>query len=143
MQDSLSKEEIEKLLRHGAYDIFNEGKNGNWKLESNKFAEDDIDSILARRSTTIIHDSTGTNSNVQGGTFSKATFKGSGNAAMGADITGVEIDISDPDFWSKVVGKGLADEALTKEKSNFDGDSSGSESSVDDKAQESDSSYDH
>jgi hypothetical protein len=58
-KEVMSKEEMEKLLRNGAYDIFTEDKDGSGDKESNDFVAQDIDSILERRSTTIIHDSSG------------------------------------------------------------------------------------
>ena len=49
-QKTMTKEEVEKLLRHGAYDIFSEDKLGKSEKESNDFMAQDIDSILERRS---------------------------------------------------------------------------------------------
>ncbi|CAN0421231.1 unnamed protein product, partial [Discosporangium mesarthrocarpum] len=37
---------VESLLKHGAYDIFREGKEG--EEASKKFCEDSIDAILSR-----------------------------------------------------------------------------------------------
>jgi chromodomain-helicase-DNA-binding protein 6 len=51
----LSKKELENLLKHGAYDIFREEKEGQSIEESNKFCEADIDQILSR-SAVVIHD---------------------------------------------------------------------------------------
>jgi len=111
-QGAMTKEEVERLLRHGAYDIFNEEKSGSADAESNDFVQQDIDSILERRSKTVIHDQTGSNSNAAGGTFSKASFKapktpvsGQGKAQVNEDI-----DIDDPEFWKKMVGEALADD---------------------------------
>ena len=101
----MTKDEIEKLLRHGAYDIFNEEKTGSSEKESNDFIEQDIDSILERRTKTVIHENTGSKSNAAGGTFSKASFK-SMNA--GTNETG-DVDVDDPDFWKKVVGEAKAE----------------------------------
>merc|ERR1712032_1279857 len=42
---AMTKEEVERLLRHGAYDIFNEDKTGTGEAESNDFIQQDIDSI--------------------------------------------------------------------------------------------------
>jgi hypothetical protein len=112
-QGSLSKEEIEKLLRHGAYDIFNEDSAGTAEVESNNFLEQDIDSILLGRSRTVVHDNTGSKSNAAGGTFSKARFK----AAKTPDTAKgkgkhEDIDIEDPDFWKKMVGESNIEEEL-------------------------------
>lgn len=43
---SLSKKELENLLKHGAYDIFREEKDGTTTEETNKYYEADIDQIL-------------------------------------------------------------------------------------------------
>ena len=108
-EGALTKAEVEKLLRHGAYDIFNEEKAGQAEAESNAFVQQDIDSILQRRSHTILHDHTGSQSNAAGGTFSKASFK-----AKTQDVNSKEedVDIEDPDFWKKMIGEGnvVADE---------------------------------
>lgn len=87
-KDVMTKEEVEKLLRKGAYDIFKEDKD-----ESNDFVSQDIDSILERRAKTIVHENTGTKSKAAGGTFSKASFKNANETA--------EVDVDDPDFWTK------------------------------------------
>lgn len=38
--------QVEMLLKHGAYDVFKEGKEG--ESAAKKFCEDDIESILSR-----------------------------------------------------------------------------------------------
>lgn len=128
----MTKEEVERLLRHGAYDIFNEDKAGTSEAESNNFVQQDIDSILARRSKTIVHDNTGSSSNAAGGTFSKASFKAPKTPDGKEKGTSEDIgklgkqgrmlswtvrvylylnflvvlqDIDDPDFWKKMVGQ--------------------------------------
>ena len=102
----MSKEEVEKLLRHGAYDIFSEDKAGTAEAESNAFVQQDIDSILERRSRTVIHENTGSKSSAAGGTFSKASFKAP-NTPDGRKANAVEnVDVDDPDFWKKMVGEG-------------------------------------
>jgi hypothetical protein len=102
----MTKEEVERLLRHGAYDIFNEEKAGTAESESNDFVQQDIDSILARRSKTVVHENTGTGSSAAGGTFSKASFRAP-KTPNGAETKGTtdDIDIDDPDFWKKMVGE--------------------------------------
>jgi chromodomain-helicase-DNA-binding protein 7 len=106
----MTKEEVERLLRHGAYDIFNEDKNGSADAESNDFVQQDIDSILERRSKTVIHDQTGSNSNAAGGTFSKASFKAPKMPASGQEKAQADdIDIDDPEFWKKMVGEAKVD----------------------------------
>ena len=90
-------------MRCGAYDIFQEEQSGVSERESKNFVEQDIDSILARRTKTFIHDNTGSKSNVAGGTFSKASF--SAKAGVGTPSKEVEVDLDDPDFWTKIVGE--------------------------------------
>jgi hypothetical protein len=126
IQTGLSKEEIEKLLRHGAYDIFNEEKAGKGDKESEAFISADIDSILSRAKT-VVHDNTGSQSGVAGGTFSKASFKvpASASKTSGADDTAVEdVDIDDPEFWAKMVGE-AKDESesplVAKKRRRFNG----------------------
>lgn len=51
-KEIMTKEEVEKLLKHGAYDIFKEDQDGTSEKESNDFVSQDIDSILARRAKT-------------------------------------------------------------------------------------------
>lgn len=78
----LSKKEIEDLLKKGAYGAVMDDDNAG-----DKFCEEDIDSILERRTQVI------TMEYEKGSTFSKASFAASGNRS---DIT-----IDDPDFWTK------------------------------------------
>ena len=126
----MTKEQIEKLLKHGAYDIFKEDKDGACRhpllhppalfcqpyshffspgtseKESNDFISQDIDSILARRAKTVVHENTGSNSNAAGGTFSKASFKNTNSDG----VDSAEVDVDDPDFWTKVVGDAKEEE---------------------------------
>ena len=101
----MTKEEVERLLRHGAYDIFNEDKSGAGEAESNDFVKQDIDSILERRSRTVTHKDTGSQSSAAGGTFSKASFVAPKTPSGKANQPTEDIDIEDPEFWSKVVGE--------------------------------------
>jgi len=112
-ESALSKDEVEKLLRHGAYDIFNEEKAGSTDSESNAFVEQDIDWILERRAKTVVHENTGSRSSVAGGTFSKASFKTlkSPDGKKGGKSESVDVDIDDPDFWKKMVGEAKVDES--------------------------------
>ncbi len=100
-KEIMTKEEVERLLKHGAYDIFNEDKDGTSEKESTEFVSQDIDSILARRAKTVVHENTGSKSSAAGGTFSKASFKSTNDGGVDA----AEIDVDDPDFWTKVVGE--------------------------------------
>jgi len=104
-QGGMTKEEVERLLRHGAYDIFNEEKAGASEKESNDFVSQDIDEILARRSKTVVHENTGSKSNAKGGTFSKASFKATHGTSDAVDGVVEDVDIDDPDFWKKMVGE--------------------------------------
>ncbi|CEF67400.1 Chromodomain-helicase-DNA-binding protein 6 [Strongyloides ratti] len=80
--NQLSKKDIEELLKKGAY-----GALMDDDTEGSKFGEEDIDTILSRRTQTITHESV-----TKGSTFSKATFSTGNND---------DIDINDPNFWSK------------------------------------------
>lgn len=105
--DNLSKKEIENLLKHGAYDMFREEKDGQGEEASKRFCEEDIDSIL-QRSTLIVHKGgcaevheDGTVVPGTGGalnSFAKASFVSSKEG----DTNDVALD--DPLFWEKVVG---------------------------------------
>lgn len=88
------------MLRHGAYEMFNEEEAGDADKISNDFIAQDIDAILDRRSRTVVHDNTGTGSSAAGGTFSKASFKAKSPDphSKGGDE---EVDVDDPDFWKK------------------------------------------
>lgn len=77
----LSKKEIEDLLKKGAYGALLDEDDGD------KFCEEDIDVILARRTQVITMESE------KGSTFSKASFASSANRS--------DIAIDDPDFWNK------------------------------------------
>lgn len=70
----------------------------------------DIDSILQRRSRTVVHENTGSSSGAAGGTFSKASFKSSVGSGMSGNAE--DIDIEDPDFWKKMIGEPKADEDM-------------------------------
>jgi chromodomain-helicase-DNA-binding protein 7 len=103
----MTKEEVEKLLRHGAYDMFQEDNDGTAEKESNAFMEQDIDTILERRAKTVVHENTGSKSSAAGGKFSKASFKAlGGSEAKDASVpSSADVDIDDPDFWKKIVGE--------------------------------------
>ena len=89
--NNLSKKEIEDLLKKGAYGALMDDDNAG-----DKFCEEDIDSILERRATTVTVDQGQT-----GGSFAKATF-------ASADTADIAID--DPDFWSKWAKKAEIEE---------------------------------
>ena len=100
-KEIMTKEEVERLLKHGAYDIFNDDKDGTSDKESTEFVSQDIDSILARRAKTVVHENTGSKSNAAGGTFSKASFKSTHDG--GVDAAGIDVD--DPDFGPRLLGR--------------------------------------
>ena len=98
----MSKEEVERLLKHGAYDILNEDKAGTAEEASNEFIKQDIDSILKGRSKTIVHENTGSKSDAAGGTFSKASFQ---LAKTPGKDRNEGVDVDDPNFWAKILGE--------------------------------------
>jgi hypothetical protein len=104
----MSKEEVENLLRRGAYDIFNEEKSGEAEAESKAFIEQNLDTIMQRHSQTIVHANTGSKSAAVGGTFSKASFKAKAADPSGKS-KGEDVDVDDPDFWKKMIGEGNMD----------------------------------
>lgn len=83
VNQQLTKQEIEDLLRKGAY-----GAIMDDDAEGESFCEEDIDQILLRRTHTIQIESEG-----KGSTFSKASFT--------ASSTRSDIEIDDPNFWEK------------------------------------------
>ncbi|KAJ3015430.1 choline dehydrogenase 7 [Thoreauomyces humboldtii] len=90
---SMSKTEIEELLKKGAYGAMLDDE------ASNSFCDEDIDSILSRRTQVIKHDQPAAQSE-KGSIFSKATF-----SAANAD----NVDINDPDFWDKMAQRAKLD----------------------------------
>lgn len=122
-EGSLTKEEVERLLRHGAYDIFNEDKAGDSEAASNAFVQQDIDSILQGRSRTVVHENTGSKSSAAGGFFSKASFKS--KTPDSGKISTDDVDIEDPDFWKKMIGDVEDDEVVNlgrrqRKQANYD-----------------------
>ncbi|ORZ14695.1 SNF2 family N-terminal domain-domain-containing protein [Absidia repens] len=96
----LTKQEIENLLKKGAYGAMLDDE------ASTQFCEEDIDQILERRTKVIKHEG-----NEQGSVFSKATF-----SAGAGDVDGVELD--DPDFWEKWAAKANIDTTEIPEEKN-------------------------
>ena len=93
----MNKKEAETLLKYGAYDFFKEEREGRSDELSNAFCEADIDQILEKNTKVITIDSQG------GSSFSKASF---------ITDTSMEVDINDPNFWTKVVGLKPQDELV-------------------------------
>ncbi|RHY28112.1 hypothetical protein DYB32_006249 [Aphanomyces invadans] len=104
-----SKEEIENLLKYGAYEMF---KEDDAEAASKKFNEESVDEIL-KRSKTVIHDpkkvADASAAAAFGSSFSKATFVSSENPAE-------QVALDDPDFWIKVIGLTGVQEPTAKNK---------------------------
>lgn len=90
---SFTAQEIDELLKKGAYDVFREDDT-----EQREFVEEDIDAIMQRRAHKVVYNSAGNAGNVGStlGNFSKASFVSFDEKE--------DIDINDPDFWSKAIG---------------------------------------
>lgn len=87
--------EIDELLKKGAYDVFRDEDD----KEGEQFMETDIDQLLAQSSKQITYGAGATSSLASGlGSFSKASFVA--NTEDGAK----DVDLDDPEFWSKAVG---------------------------------------
>jgi hypothetical protein len=113
-EGALTKADIERLLKRGAYDIFDEEKNGSAEAESNAFIHQDIDTILQRRTKVVVYENTGSHSSAAGGTFSKARF----GVEKGHNNPHQDVDIEDPEFWKKTIGEVAPEE---DEKENLPG----------------------
>lgn len=104
---ALSKKDVEELLKKGAY-----GSIMDETSEESKFNEEDIETILQRRTTTITLEpgqvfrnhivSTQRDRLQKGSLFAKATFNSTHNK-------GDDIDIDDPEFWNKWAEKAQVD----------------------------------
>lgn len=99
---NFSSQEIDELLKKGAYDVFREDDS-----EQRAFMEEDIDMIMQRRAHKVVYDSNGAakSASTLGG-FSKASFVSFDEKE--------DVDINDPDFWVKAVG--LKDAVMTDEE---------------------------
>jgi len=86
-------EELEKLIRLGAYYAFEDDNNA----EADKFGEEDIESIISK-SLTIRHVNIAAG---EGSTFSKAHFEVDNDN---------NVDLSAPDFWQKYLPVVVEDE---------------------------------
>ena len=94
--NSLTKKEVEDLLKKGAYGALMDDDTAG-----DKFVEEDIEMILQRRTKTVTQDT----SAQKGGSFSKASF-------ASADTEDIQID--DPEFWQKWAKKAEIEEIDTK-----------------------------
>ena len=87
--------EIDELLKKGAYDVFRDEDDA----EGEKFMETDIDQLLEHSSKKVTYGVSATSSLSSGlGSFSKASF------VANTDDGTKDVDLDDPDFWSKAVG---------------------------------------
>jgi chromodomain-helicase-DNA-binding protein 7 len=87
--------EIDELLKKGAYDVFRD----DYDKEAEKFMETDIDQLLAHSAKKVTYGASATSSLGSGlGSFSKASF------VANTDAGEKDVDLDDPDFWSKAVG---------------------------------------
>ena len=87
--------EIDQLLKKGAYDVFRDDDD----KEAEKFMDTDIDQLLKHSSKTVTYGATATSAlGTSLGSFSKASFVAS------TDDGAKDVDLDDPDFWSKAVG---------------------------------------
>ena len=80
---------MEHLLRHGVYGALGEDGDDD---AADAFLEENIDDMLKRRTRVVQVDSV--SGGIAGASFSKATFQ--------ADDADANLDVDDPDFWTKV-----------------------------------------
>ncbi len=86
--------EIDQLLKKGAYDIFREDDDD----EAKKFMETDIDQLMENSAKVVTYGQQQSKLSNGLGSFSKASFvadTGDGEK---------DVDLDDPDFWTKAVG---------------------------------------
>jgi len=93
--NNVSNEELEEMLKFGAYAF---GKNGD-ENDAKAFCEADIDQILKTRTTKVLTETASqqVSQSSRVNKFSKASFV----------IDGAEqdVDVRDPEFWTKVLGE--------------------------------------
>ena len=99
------QKELENLIKFGAYDILKEETEA--EVASATFGAQGIDAILASNTETIA-------SGEQHSSFSKAPF-------AAPDANSNNMDINDPEFWSKVGGDKWASDALAAEEEEWGG----------------------
>lgn len=93
--------QIDELLKKGAYDVFRDEDD----TEAEKFMETDIDQLLEHSSKKVTYGSSATSSLGSGlGSFSKASF------VANTDDGTKDVDLDDPEFWSKAVGLDVEEE---------------------------------
>ena len=106
----MTSAEIDRLLRYGAYDVLAE--DGTSDTEAINFLEEDIDTILLRRTKRCVHETKDGN----GFTFNKTSFKVSEDGTSTSDVA--DIDIDDPDFWNKFFKDRRSDKEEDKRGTN-------------------------
>eukprot|EP00939_MAST-03C_sp_MAST-3C-sp1_P000779 g779.t1 len=99
-----NKDEIERLLRHGAYGQF-AGDAKESEKRSQAFCDADIDTILQNNSRVHLWEgskdkasSSSSSSSMPALNFSKATF-------VGGTGTDASLDVTDENFWTQVLGR--------------------------------------
>ena len=85
---------IDQLLKKGAYDVFRDDDDE----EAKKFMETDIDQLMESSAKDVTYGKQQNNLTSGLGSFSKASFVT--NTGDGEK----DVDLDDPDFWSKAVG---------------------------------------
>ena len=85
---------IAQLLKKGAYDVFRDDDDE----EAIKFMETDIDQLMESSSKDVTYGQQKNSLSSGLGSFSKASFVT--NTGAGEK----DVDLDDPDFWSKAVG---------------------------------------
>ncbi|CAN0188476.1 unnamed protein product [Ectocarpus sp. 6 AP-2014] len=94
--------EVEMLLKHGAYDVFREGDEG--EAARKKFCEADIETILSR-AVVVDHSKGGAEDGAPSNSFSKASF-----VATPMDAGDTRVDVDAEDFWTKTIGLTVPEE---------------------------------
>mmetsp|Transcript_4717 Transcript_4717/g.8359 ORF Transcript_4717/g.8359 Transcript_4717/m.8359 type:complete len:1668 (+) Transcript_4717:195-5198(+) len=89
-----SREEIEELLRFGAYRLLENDDEAAEKAK--QYSSANIDDLLMRNSRKVNWDAKSKEQAAAAISFSKASFVAAG--------TDQEVDVSDPSFWTKVLG---------------------------------------
>lgn len=89
-KNDLKADEIDHLLKKGAYDVFRDDDQ-----ESKDFVELDIDAIMANAHKVNYDKATSATASLSSG-FSKASFVSTDQKD--------EVDLDDPDFWRKAIG---------------------------------------
>ena len=95
----MTKEQVERLLRFGAYDFFTEDENGISEKETIDFFKEDIDSILKSRTKKVNCSAEYKELPNNDSPFSKTNL----NLARGSKASDIDVDVDDPDFWRKII----------------------------------------